>query len=42
MIAMEERGVVQNRFKQKFRRRPEWMVDHDGMPEGKGGTDQRG
>lgn len=27
MISLESRGVLQNSFKQKFRRRPEWKVD---------------
>jgi len=27
MISLETRGVLQNKFKQKFRRRPEWSVD---------------
>lgn len=27
MIAMENRGVLQNKFKEKFRRRPAWKVD---------------
>jgi len=27
MISMERRGVVQNAFKQPFRRRPVWSVD---------------
>ena len=27
MISLESRGVLQNTFKQKFRRRPEWSVD---------------
>ena len=27
MISLESRGVLQNTFKQKFRRRPEWKVD---------------
>ena len=27
MISLESRGVLQNSFKQKFRRRPEWKID---------------
>ena len=27
MISLESRGVLQNTFKQKFRRRPEWSID---------------
>ena len=27
MISMENRGVLQNKFKEKFRRRPAWKVD---------------
>ena len=27
MISLESRGVLQNSFKQKFRRRPEWSID---------------
>ena len=27
MIALESRGVLQNKFKEKFRRRPAWKVD---------------
>ncbi|MFA7232293.1 MAG: hypothetical protein WC071_13560, partial [Victivallaceae bacterium] len=27
MIAMENRGVLQNKFKEKFRRRQAWKVD---------------
>lgn len=33
MISLESRGVLQNRFKQKFRRRPEWRVDWNTAPE---------
>jgi hypothetical protein len=27
MINLEKRGVLQNKFKQEFRRRPRWTVD---------------
>jgi hypothetical protein len=27
MISLESRGVLQNKFKEKFRRRPTWEVD---------------
>jgi len=27
MISLENRGVLQNKFKTKFRRRPEWKID---------------
>lgn len=33
MISLEQRGVLQNTFKQKFRRRPEWRIDWDTEPE---------
>lgn len=33
MISLESRGVLQNSFKQKFRRRPTWSVDWDTPPE---------
>lgn len=33
MISLEARGVLQNTFKQKFRRRPEWRIDWDTEPE---------
>ncbi len=32
MISLETRGVLQNRFKEKFRRRPEWSVDWSTPP----------
>jgi NAD-dependent dihydropyrimidine dehydrogenase PreA subunit len=32
MISMESRGVLQNKFKQKFRRRPTWKVDWEQEP----------
>ncbi len=33
MISLESRGVLQNNFKEKFRRRPEWKVDWSTEPE---------
>ena len=33
MISLESRGVLQNTFKQKFRRRPTWSVDWSTEPE---------
>jgi ferredoxin len=33
MISMEARGVLQNKFKEKFRRRPQWKVDWENPPE---------
>ena len=33
MISMEARGVLQNKFKDKFRRRPQWKVDWENPPE---------
>lgn len=33
MISLESRGVLQNTFKQKFRRRPVWSVDWSKEPE---------
>ncbi len=38
MMSLEARGVLQNTFKQKFRRRPEWKVDWDAEPEYSPGT----
>lgn len=38
MIALEARGVLQNRFKEKFRRRPTWSVDWNTPPEYAPGT----
>lgn len=32
MISLEKRGVLQNKFKQPFRRRPEWSVDWSKEP----------
>jgi hypothetical protein len=33
MISLEQRGVLQNKFAQPFRRRPEWkMQDVEGVP----------
>ena len=32
MISLESRGVLQNSFKQKFRRRPMWSVDWETPP----------
>ncbi|MBO5822346.1 MAG: hypothetical protein J6R86_04970 [Lentisphaeria bacterium] len=42
MISLESRGVLQNTFKQKFRRRPEWKVDWSipYTPEGDGEKDK--
>lgn len=33
MISLESRGVLQNKFKQKFRRRPTWEVDWSTQPD---------
>jgi len=33
MISLESRGVLQNTFKEKFRRRPQWSVDWSTEPE---------
>ena len=33
MISLESRGVLQNTFKEKFRRRPQWTVDWSTKPE---------
>ena len=33
MMSMEARGVLQNKFKDKFRRRPQWKVDWENPPE---------
>lgn len=38
MISLENRGVLQNTFKQKFRRRPVWSVDWSTKPEFAPGT----
>ncbi len=38
MISLESRGVLQNSFKQKFRRRPTWSVDWSKEPEYAPGT----
>ena len=38
MISLESRGVLQNTFKQKFRRRPVWSVDWSKEPEYAPGT----
>ena len=38
MISLESRGVLQNTFKQKFRRRPVWSVDWSKPPEYAPGT----
>jgi ferredoxin len=38
MISLEARGVLQNTFRQKFRRRPEWRVDWNTPPEYSKGT----
>ena len=38
MISLESRGVLQNSFKQKFRRRPTWSVDWSKEPEYAAGT----
>jgi len=38
MINLEARGVLQNSFKQKFRRRPTWSVDWSTQPEYSEGT----
>ena len=32
MISLEARGVLQNKFKEKFRRRPKWSVDWENPP----------
>ncbi len=33
MINLEKRGVLQNKFKQEFRRRPQWTVDWSDYPQ---------
>ncbi|NLG13701.1 MAG: hypothetical protein GX561_05790 [Lentisphaerae bacterium] len=38
MISLEKRGVLENSFKEKFRRRPPWNVDWDTPPEYSKGT----
>ena len=38
MISLENRGVLQNTFKDKFRRRPEWSIDWSTPPEYAPGT----
>lgn len=38
MISLESRGVLQNSFKDKFRRRPTWSVDWSKEPEYSKGT----
>ncbi len=38
MISLESRGVLQNKFKEKFRRRPQWSVDWSKEPEYAPGT----
>lgn len=38
MISLESRGVLQNSFKEKFRRRPQWSVDWSTEPEYAPGT----
>ena len=38
MISLEARGVLQNTFRQKFRRRPEWRMDWSTKPEYSKGT----
>jgi ferredoxin len=38
MISLESRGVLQNTFKEKFRRRPVWSVDWSTPPEYSPGT----
>lgn len=38
MISLETRGVLQNTFRKKFRRRPEWRVDWSTPPEYSKGT----
>lgn len=35
MISLESRGVLENKFKQEFRRRPEWTVDWSAKSEEK-------
>ncbi|MCF6175532.1 MAG: 4Fe-4S binding protein [Victivallaceae bacterium] len=32
MISMDARGVLENKFKEKFRRRPQWKVDWENPP----------
>jgi hypothetical protein len=32
MIQLEKRGVLRNKFKDEFRRRPEWRVDWSTEP----------
>lgn len=34
MIGLEQRGVLQNKFKEKFRRRPQWNIDWSAQPPG--------
>ena len=38
MISLEKRGVLQNTFKEKFRRRPKWSVDWSAEPDYAPGT----
>ncbi len=38
MMSLEARGVLQNTFKEKFRRRPQWSVDWSVPPEYSEGT----
>ena len=38
MISLEQRGVLQNTFKEKFRRRPQWSVDWTTEPDYAPGT----
>lgn len=38
MISLESRGVLQNNFKERFRRRPQWSVDWERQPEYAAGT----
>ena len=38
MMSLEARGVLQNTFKEKFRRRPAWTVDWSTEPEYSEGT----
>jgi len=33
MISLEQRGVLANKFKSKFRRRPPWQVDWSTEPD---------
>ncbi len=38
MMSLEQRGVIANQFKEKFRRRPAWRVDWETEPEYAPGT----